>query len=644
MSMKFISKKSGALEGDVTVPGDKSISHRSLIFSAIAEGTSKISGLLEGEDVLGTAQALRSMGVEIERNGREWVVKGVGVGGLQEPDKILDMGNSGTGVRLMMGLVASHNFNSFFTGDESLSKRPMGRVMTPLEQMGVNFISREGGKLPLSVKGLADLIPVEYELPVASAQVKSAILLAGLNCAGDTTVIEPKATRDHTELMMQAFGADIKTEGNKITLKGRPKLTAQKLEVSADPSSAAFLIVSALIVEGSELKIKNVGMNPLRTGLFTTLQEMGGDITFENEREVCGEKVADITVKHSKLKGIEVPAERAPSMIDEYPILSVAASFAEGKTIMRGLEELRVKESDRLSAVYEGLKANGVTAEIDGDDLIVTGGNVTGGALVQTHYDHRIAMSFLIMGLAAEKSVEVDEGASINTSFPGFVQLMRSIGAEVSGDLEKSIVIAIDGPAASGKGTLSRRIANMLGMPFLDTGAIYRAVGLRLVYAKQDPQNKEAAIEAAKNITENDLANPRLRQEEVGQAASVISSYPEVREVLLQFQRDFAAREEGAVLDGRDCGTVVCPEADIKFFLTASTEARARRRYRELLGEGIEVAYQSVFDAIQERDERDSQRDVAPLEPAKDAIVIDTSDMSAEEVFVKVRDMVNRLV
>lgn len=642
--MKLSSTKSPALQGSLTVPGDKSISHRALIISSMAYGVSKISGLLEGEDVICTANALRQMGVPIEKHGDVWHVNGVGFGGLKEPDNVIDMGNTGTGCRLLMGLVATHPFNAFFTGDASLRGRPMERVTRPLTEMGARFVSRHGGRLPLSVQGTADPMPLVYEMPVPSAQVKSAILLAALNTPGTTAIIEKEATRDHSELMLNSFGCEVKRDKKGvITIKGQQRMMAQDIIVPADPSSAAFLIVAALIVPDSHLVIENVCINPLRTGLFDTLIEMGADIKFRNKREEGGEKVADIEVKHSQLKGVKIPADRAPSMIDEYPILAVAASYAKGTTVMEGLEELRVKESDRLKTIYTGLMGNGVKARMGKNYLIVEGmPQVPGNGLVRTHYDHRIAMSFLVMGLASEKPISIDDGSAIATSFPNFIDLMRELGANISG-ASRRLVIAIDGPAASGKGTLSRRLAAKLGMPFLDTGSIYRAVGLRLVYENKNPEYKQDAIEAAKKITMNDLSNPRNRQEKVGNAASIISSYPEVREILLDFQRDFAKNPAGAVLDGRDIGTVVCPHADIKIFITASLETRAQRRYRELNGEGIEVSYESVFEDLKERDERDSKRKAAPLVPAKDAHIIDTTNMSAEEVFVKVTDLINNL-
>lgn len=424
--MKLTSSKAPKLSGKITVAGDKSISHRSLIIASQAIGISEISGLLEGEDVIATAEALKKLGADIKKVGDKWVVNGAGVGSLQATNEVLDMGNSGTGVRLLMGLVGAYGFNTKFTGDESLRSRPMDRVTIPLSKMGINFQSNNN-KLPLTVEGLADCIPIEYELPVASAQVKSAILLAGLNTDGETTVIEPELTRDHTELMLKSFGADIRREGDRIILKGRPELIAQNINVPGDPSSAAFPIAAALIVPDSEIIVENICLNPQRIGLYITLKEMGADIEFLNERLEGGDKVADIKVKYSKLNGVTVPAERAPSMIDEYPILAVIAAFAQGETKMLGLKELKVKESDRLKAIYDGLTANGVKSEMGDEDLTVHGGAVLGGGEVKTHLDHRIAMSFLIMGLASQKPISVDDGEPIKTSFPNFIQTIESI-------------------------------------------------------------------------------------------------------------------------------------------------------------------------------------------------------------------------
>ena len=428
----------GPLSGTVRVPGDKSISHRAIMLSALAIGDSVIDGLLEGEDVLATASAMRAMGAHVERtaDGR-WTVSGVGVGTLLQPAGALDMGNSGTSTRLLMGLVASHPISATFTGDASLSRRPMGRVIDPLRLMGADITASPGGRLPLMLRGADRPLPIRYRLPVASAQVKSAILLAGLNIQGETVVEEPIGTRDHSERMLRGFGADLSVDplpggGRAISLRGWATLRPQHLVVPADPSSAAFPLVAALIVPGSDIVIEGVGLNPTRDGIVRVLRMMGADIEALNPREVGGEPVADLRVRHSTLKGIEVPPEIAPSMIDEYPILCVAAACAQGRTTMRGIEELRVKESDRIAAMASGLRASGVPVEELPDGLIVAGSGgepVGGGATVETHLDHRIAMSFAILSLAASKPVTVDDMAPIATSFPTFVPMMLAMGA-----------------------------------------------------------------------------------------------------------------------------------------------------------------------------------------------------------------------
>jgi 3-phosphoshikimate 1-carboxyvinyltransferase len=431
---------SGPLTGKVRVPGDKSISHRALILGALAVGETRISGLLEGEDVLNTAEAMCALGASVERTGNlAWSVRGVGVAGFAQPDAPLDFGNSGTGCRLVMGAVAGCPITATFDGDASLRSRPMRRVLDPLELIGARLgASGQGGRLPLTLTGARDPLPILYRTPVASAQIKSAVLLAGLAAPGVTTVIESEASRDHTELMLRHFGADIVStqegsHGRKIALTGQPELHGAEVVVPADPSSAAFPIVAALIVEGSDLALSDVMTNRLRTGLFTTLREMGGMIEESCVRGDTGEPMAQLRVRASKLRGVEVPPERAPSMIDEYLVLAVAASYAEGTTVMRGLQELRVKESDRLEATAAMLRVNGVKVEISGDDLIVEGkGHVPGGGLVATHMDHRIAMSALVMGLASDKPVTVDDTGFIATSFPDFIPMMQAIGAEFS--------------------------------------------------------------------------------------------------------------------------------------------------------------------------------------------------------------------
>jgi 3-phosphoshikimate 1-carboxyvinyltransferase len=433
-------RSSGPLSGKVRVPGDKSISHRSLILGALAVGQTRISGLLEGEDVLNTAKSMRALGANVERTGPfAWKVAGVGVAGFAEPAAPLDFGNSGTGCRLVMGAVAGCPVTAVFDGDASLRSRPMRRILDPLELMGAKTgATKEGGRLPLTLHGARDPVPIVYRTPVASAQIKSAVLLAGLAAPGVTTVIETEASRDHTELMLKHFGADIVSakegsHGRKISLTGQPELHGADVVVPADPSSAAFPIVAALIVEGSDVVLSDVMTNPLRTGLFTTLREMGASIEQSEVRGDAGEPMAQFRVRGSKLRGVEVPPERAPAMIDEYLVLAVAASFAEGTTIMRGLQELRVKESDRLAATADMLRVNGVKVEISGDDLIVEGkGHVEGGGLVATHMDHRIAMSALVMGLASDKPVKVDDTAFIATSFPDFIPMMRKLGAAFS--------------------------------------------------------------------------------------------------------------------------------------------------------------------------------------------------------------------
>lgn len=440
--IRMSAQKCGPLTGTADVPGDKSISHRALILGALSVGETKISGLLEGEDVLDTAKAMQAFGASVTRHGPgAWTVQGVGVGGFAEPEQVIDCGNSGTGVRLIMGAMACCDISATFTGDGSLRKRPMGRITDPLALFGAQSYGRKGGRLPMTVVGAPDPAPVVYTPPMASAQVKSAVLLAGLNAPGQTVVIEPVATRDHTERMLRGFGAQVDVqdtpEGTRITLQGQPELTGQVVAVPRDPSSAAFPVCAALIVPGSDVLVPGVSQNPTRNGLITTLQEMGGRIEVLNPREEGGEPVADLRVRASQLHGIEVPAARAASMIDEYPVLSAVAAYATGITTMRGVHELRVKESDRISAMARGLEANGVRVEEDEDTLIVHGAGpdgVAGGGLAETHLDHRIAMSFMILGLAANAPVRIDDGTPIATSFPIFEDLLNGLGADIRRD------------------------------------------------------------------------------------------------------------------------------------------------------------------------------------------------------------------
>ena len=431
--------RAGPLVGEAVVPGDKSVSHRSLILGAMSIGETTVSGLLEGEDVLATADAMRAFGAEIERDeSGVWRIHGVGVGGFAEPENVVDCGNAGTGVRLIMGAMASTPIAATFTGDASLRSRPMARITEPLSLFGARSVGRAGGRLPLTLIGARDPIPVHYELPVPSAQVKSAVLLAGLNANGQTTVIEREPTRDHTERMLTAFGAELSVadteDGRVITLQGQPELRPQAVEVPRDPSSAAFPVCAALITKGSDVLVPNIGLNPTRSGLFDTLRDMGADLAYENSRDVGGEPVADLRAKYSPdMIGIEVPPERAPSMIDEFPVLSVVAACANGRTVMTGVGELRVKESDRIDAMARGLEANGVTVEEGPDVFTVTGaGEIPGGACVAARLDHRIAMSFLVAGMASAHPVTVDDARPIATSFPGFEALMTDLGAHLS--------------------------------------------------------------------------------------------------------------------------------------------------------------------------------------------------------------------
>ncbi len=440
-AVPMTSSACGPLRGTAAVPGDKSISHRSLILGALCVGETTISGLLEGDDVLDTARAMRAFGAEVtDLGGGNWSVRGVGVGGFAEPERVIDCGNSGTGVRLIMGAMATSPITATFTGDASLNGRPMARVTDPLALFGAQAVGRTGGRLPMTIVGAADPVPVRYVVPVPSAQVKSAVLLAGLNAPGQTVVIEAEATRDHTERMLAGFGATITVEqtdeGRVITLTGQPELRAQHVDVPRDPSSAAFPVCAALIVPGSDVVVPGIGLNPTRAGLFATLREMGADLSYENERIEGGEPVADLRARFSPdLKGVEVPPARAASMIDEYPVLSVVAAFASGQTMMRGVKELRVKESDRIDAMAKGLRANGIEVDEGPDWWAVTGlghGNVPGGATCASQLDHRIAMSFLILGMASLAPVSVDDAAPITTSFPIFEPLMAQLGAQVA--------------------------------------------------------------------------------------------------------------------------------------------------------------------------------------------------------------------
>ncbi|MBH62720.1 MAG: 3-phosphoshikimate 1-carboxyvinyltransferase [Alphaproteobacteria bacterium] len=433
------SHRARSLTGTTRVSGDKSISHRALILGALAIGKTEITGISRGEDVAATEAALRQLGTEILADSpTSRTVFGCGVGGFHEPSSVLDLGNSGTGARLLMGAVATQDIVTHFTGDASLSMRPMKRVVVPLERMGAEISTRDDGLLPLMVRGAATPVPIDYELPVASAQVKSAVLLAALNTTGRTTVIEPAPTRDHTERMLSYFDATVSIDdaangGRKITIEGQPELTGRPISVPGDPSSAAFLLAAALMIPESDITVENVNINPLRTGFLDTVRDMGAEVQLSRNRTECGEPVADVCIRHVGLSGIEVPPERAPTMIDEYPVLGALASVAQGTTVMRGVRELRVKESDRISAMVVGLQRCGVTVEEFDDGFTVrgSGGSIAGGADISSDLDHRIAMSFLLLGMAAENPITVSDAQTIDTSFPEFVEIMNELGAEI---------------------------------------------------------------------------------------------------------------------------------------------------------------------------------------------------------------------
>lgn len=644
--MELVVHKTRGLRGEISVPGDKSISHRAVILGAIAAGKSTIHGFLPADDCLRTVGAFRRMGIGIREKAAVLHIEGKGLRGLAEPDDVLDMGNSGTGLRLLTGVLSGQGFCSVLTGDDSLRKRPMGRIVEPLRRMGAEIHGREKGTLaPLIVLG-RPLEGIRYTVPVSSAQVKSALLLAGLLADGPTTVIEPSPSRDHTERMLRAFGADIETDGNAITLGPGGEIKSGEVRVPGDLSSAVFLIVAALITEDSEVVIRGVGLNPTRTAAIEILKMMGASLRIENLRDTDGEAVGDITARSSALKGVEIDPSFVPGAIDEFPVLAVAAAFADGKTVIRGAAELRVKESDRIGTMAAELSRLGAEVEERPDGMVIHGGRPLSGTVCASHGDHRVAMSLAVAGLAADGETRITETECIETSFPGFDAALSRLGA-AGGRSRKSrgAVIAIDGPAGSGKSSAAREVARRLGYLYVDTGALYRAVGWK---ALTDGVNFKSSAAIAKMVREFDLdvrpgegglriridgrdVTGALRTIEVSRAAASVAMMPAVRKRLLGIQREIG-RPGRVVVEGRDIGTVVFPEADLKFFLDASPAVRVERRWKELSGQGISTDIESTQQEIDIRDLKDSRRALSPLKRAEDAVAIDSTTLTLEEV------------
>lgn len=656
-------KPAGPLKGTISVPGDKSITHRAIILSALAQGESEITGYCRGEDCLNVARAFQAMGVAIEETPTRLRVVGKGLWGLAEPDRPIDCGNSGTALRLLAGLLAGQEFFTVLTGDESLRRRPMGRVVNPLREMGAWIAGRKGGELaPLAITGRR-LHGIAYSSPVASAQVKSSLLLAGLHADGETRISEPQRSRDHTERLFRFFGIPLRQEGTTVILSGRPAIgwpAVQELPVPGDLSAAAFFIVGASIVPGSELTIQAVGVNPTRTGILDLLTEMGANIEIMNCREMAGEPVADLRVRAvPRLRGIRIGPDRIPQTIDEFPILCVAAAAARGETIVTGAAELRVKESDRIATMASELKKMGVPVTETPDGLVIQGleGQPLTGAACASHGDHRVAMSLAIAGLAADGPTMIDDTACIDTSFPGFESQLAALLPESGGRSHKTpqkgspgrpaqrFIVAIDGPAGAGKSTAAKLLASRLGYRYLDSGALYRAVAWKVIASGVNP-NDEAAIARllagtrltmepsptdARIVVDGRDVTQDIRTPDISRIASVVSALPVVREWLLPIQRQMA-QAGGVVAEGRDIGTRIFPQADRKFFLQADPAVRAKRRQGELARAGHRAELAATLEELNQRDSQDRSRNLAPLVPATDATVVDTSHLSVEEV------------
>jgi len=642
------------LRGRYSIPGDKSISHRSVIFGALAEGQTRINGFLRSEDCLATLNIMRQLGVQIDDDGQQLVVQGVGLHGLRAPAQDLDCGNAGTAMRLLSGLLAAQPFHSTLVGDESLSVRPMGRVIKPLTQMGA-LIDSDEQTAPLKFAPAAELKAIDYVSPIASAQVKSAVLIAGLYADGITSVTEPNKSRDHTETMLRGFGCDVQVDGLTVSLKGQPQMRGQDIQVPADVSSAAFFMVLGLCHPDADFVLQNVNINPTRDGVIKILLAMGGRLSLENQRVEAGEAVADVRVQSSQLTGIEVPEALIPSAIDEFPTLFIAAALANGTTRLTGAEELRHKESDRIAVMMAGLKTLGVNCQELPDGAEITGGELSCG-MVDGHGDHRCAMSFLLAGALRPAVSTVVRGChNIGTSFPEFFDLVEQMGMAHQQPVP---VITIDGPSGVGKGTTSALLANHLGWHLLDSGAIYRALALQVMNSALDPADEAQLIAAAESLNlefrvnkdqqtdallDGHQVNDELRSEACGEMASKVAPIAAVRQALLNRQKAFQ-RAPGLVADGRDLGTVVFQTAPLKVFLTANAEERAKRRYKQLKEKGVDVKIRDLLEDIEARDHRDSTRKVAPLVPAVDAHVIDTSELSIDEVLARIIELTRQFV
>jgi 3-phosphoshikimate 1-carboxyvinyltransferase len=646
----------GPLSGTVTVPGDKSITHRAIILSALADGESSINGYCRGEDCVNTVRAFQAMGIAIRETPGQLRIAGKGRWGLTEPERPIDCGNSGTGLRLLAGLLAGQEFFTVLTGDESLRRRPMGRIVNPLREMGAWITGRRGGELaPLAITGRR-LRGLAYQSPVASAQIKSCLLLAGLYADGETRISEPQRSRDHTERLFRYFGIPLREEGGAVVVPGRSAIgwgAIRDLSVPGDLSAAAFVIVAASIVPGSEVSIQAVGVNPTRTGILDILAEMGADVTITNRRDLAGEPVADLRVRAAKLRGVRLGAAHIPQMIDELPILCVAAALAEGETVITGAAELRVKESDRIATMAAELKKLGIAVTEQPDGLIIQGrggGPFTSGVCA-SYGDHRVAMSLAVAGLRADGPVRIEDTTCIDTSFPGFADLLGQLQRgpkrpHAAGTVRKARrVIAIDGPAGAGKSTAAKLLASRLGYRYLDSGALYRAVAWKVLKAGISPDDEravsrllegttlslESSPAAARVLVDGEDVTQAIRAPQVSRAASTVSALAAVREWLIPIQRRIASTG-GVVAEGRDMGTRIFPQADWKFFLQADLEVRARRRQAELAQAGHQATFEDTLRELNQRDSQDRSRNLAPLVPATDARVIDTSGLTVDQL------------